>query len=65
MPIVGGLGTWIGPLLGALLLGSIQQIASVTLSSSWNLLIVGGVLVLFVTLAPNGLVGFFKKWSGK
>ena len=65
MPIVGGLGTWIGPLLGALLLGSIQQIATVNLSSSFNLLIVGGVLVLFVTLAPNGLVGFFKKRSGK
>lgn len=65
MPIVGGLGTWIGPLLGAVLLGTIQQVAAVTLSSSWNLLIVGGVLVLFVTLAPNGLVGLFKKRSGK
>ena len=61
MPIVGGLGSWIGPLIGALLLGSIQQIASVTLSSTWNLLIVGGVLVFFVTLAPNGILGIFKK----
>ena len=61
MPIVGGLGSWIGPLIGALLLGSIQQIASVTLSSTWKLLIVGGVLVFFVTLAPNGILGIFKK----
>jgi branched-chain amino acid transport system permease protein len=61
MPIVGGLGSWIGPVIGALLLGSIQQVASVTLSSTWNLLIVGGVLVFFVTLAPNGIMGIFKK----
>ena len=61
MPIVGGLGSWIGPLIGALLIGSIQQVASVTLSSTWNLLIVGGVLVFFVTLAPNGILGIFKK----
>lgn len=65
MPIVGGLGSWMGPLLGAFLLGTIQQVASVTLSSSFNLLIVGGVLVLFVTMAPNGLLGFFRKWIGK
>ncbi len=61
MPIVGGLGTWLGPLIGALLLGTIQQVASVTLSSTWNLLIVGGMLVFFVTLAPNGIMGIFKK----
>jgi branched-chain amino acid transport system permease protein len=61
MPIVGGLGSWLGPLIGALLLGTIQQVASVTLSSTWNLLIVGGMLVFFVTLAPNGLMGIFKK----
>jgi branched-chain amino acid transport system permease protein len=61
MPIVGGLGSWLGPLIGALLLGSIQQVASVTLSSTWNLLIVGGMLVFFVTLAPNGIMGIFKK----
>jgi len=61
MPIVGGLGTWLGPLIGALLLGTIQQVGSVTLSSTWNLLIVGGMLVFFVTLAPNGIMGIFKK----
>jgi branched-chain amino acid transport system permease protein len=61
MPIVGGLGSWLGPLIGALLLGTIQQVASVTLSSTWNLLIVGGMLVFFVTLAPNGILGIFKK----
>ena len=65
MPIIGGIGSWLGPLIGAVILSSIQQIASVNLSSSFNLLITGGVLVLFVTLAPNGIIGFFKKRDGK
>jgi len=61
MPLIGGMTSWIGPLIGALLLGSIQQIATV---SNWfgghpeiNLLIVGLLLMLFVIAAPNGIVG--------
>ena len=57
MPIIGGTTSWIGPLVGAILLGTLQQVATVTISSALNLLIVGVLLVLFVTLAPNGLVG--------
>jgi ABC-type branched-subunit amino acid transport system permease subunit len=30
----------------------------VTVSSAWNLLIVGLLLVLFVTFAPNGIMGW-------
>jgi len=61
MPLIGGMTSWIGPLVGALLLGSVQQVATV---SNWfgghpeiNLLIVGALLMLFVTTAPNGIVG--------
>ncbi len=57
MPMIGGTASWIGPLVGALLLGTIQEYARVTISSSVNLLIVGGLLVAFVIIAPNGLVG--------
>jgi branched-chain amino acid transport system permease protein len=57
MPLVGGTTTWIGPLIGAILLGTIQQVATVTISSAVNLLIVGVVLVGFVMIAPNGLYG--------
>jgi branched-chain amino acid transport system permease protein len=59
MPIIGGTASWVGPLIGAILLGTLQQVATVTISSALNLLIVGVLLVLFVTLAPNGLVGLF------
>jgi branched-chain amino acid transport system permease protein len=61
MPLIGGMTSWIGPLIGALLLGSVQQVATV---SNWfgghpeiNLLIVGLLLILFVIGAPNGIVG--------
>jgi branched-chain amino acid transport system permease protein len=57
MPMIGGTTTWIGPLMGAVLLGSLQQIATVTISSAVNLLIVGVLLVVFVIIAPKGIVG--------
>jgi branched-chain amino acid transport system permease protein len=62
MPMIGGTTSWVGPLLGALLLGSLQQIASVTISSAVSLLIVGLLLVFFVIIAPNGLIGLFNDY---
>jgi branched-chain amino acid transport system permease protein len=60
MPMIGGTASWIGPLVGAILLGTIQQVATVTISSAVNVLIVGVLLVLFVIIAPNGLVGMVQ-----
>jgi branched-chain amino acid transport system permease protein len=60
MPMIGGTSTWIGPLVGAILLGTIQEVARVTISSAVNLLIVGVLLVAFVIIAPNGLVGLVQ-----
>jgi branched-chain amino acid transport system permease protein len=62
MPMIGGTTSWIGPLIGAILLGSLQQIATVTISSAVNLLIVGLLLVAFVIIAPNGIVGLVQGW---
>ncbi len=57
MPLIGGTTSWVGPLIGSILLGTLQQIATVTISSAVNLLIVGCLLVGFVIVAPNGIVG--------
>ena len=57
MAMIGGASSWLGPLVGALLLGVVQQVAIVTISSEVNLLIVGVVLILFVAFAPHGIVG--------
>jgi branched-chain amino acid transport system permease protein len=59
MPLIGGTTVWFGPVIGAVLLGTAQQVATVTISSEINLLIVGLLLVGFVVVAPNGLVGLF------
>ncbi|MDQ0137631.1 branched-chain amino acid transport system permease protein [Neorhizobium galegae] len=60
MPLIGGTASWLGPFIGALLLGTAQQAMTVMISSSLNLLMVGVTLVLFVVLAPNGILGLFK-----
>jgi branched-chain amino acid transport system permease protein len=60
MPVIGGMSSWVGPILGAILLGTIQQLATVTISSALNLLIVGLLLIAFVIIAPNGIVGLVQ-----
>jgi branched-chain amino acid transport system permease protein len=60
MPMIGGTTSWIGPLIGAILLGTIQQVATVTISSAANLLIVGLLLVAFVIIAPKGIIGLVQ-----
>jgi len=60
MPLIGGMTSWIGPVIGAVLLGTIQQLATVTISSALNLLIVGVLLIAFVIIAPNGIVGLVQ-----
>ncbi|HXO01406.1 MAG TPA: branched-chain amino acid ABC transporter permease [Stellaceae bacterium] len=65
MPVIGGMTSWIGPVIGAVLLGTIQQVATVTISSALNLLIVGLLLIFFVIIAPNGIVGLVQSWRRK
>ena len=60
MPVIGGMTSWVGPIIGAVLLGTIQQLATVTISSALNLLIVGLLLIGFVMIAPNGIVGLVQ-----
>ena len=60
MPVIGGMTSWIGPIIGSVLLGTIQQLATVTISSALNLLIVGLLLIGFVIIAPNGIMGLIS-----
>jgi branched-chain amino acid transport system permease protein len=61
MPMIGGTTSWVGPVIGAVLLGAAQQVATVTISSELNLFIVGVVLVGFVVLAPEGILGLVRR----
>jgi branched-chain amino acid transport system permease protein len=62
MPLIGGTTIWFGPLIGSILLGVLTQLATVTISSAVNLLLVGVLLVGFVIVAPNGLVGLIQQF---
>lgn len=59
--IIGGTAHWLGPVLGAVLLASVQQIVTVTISSELNVLVVGVLLVVFVVAAPDGILGLLRK----
>ena len=64
MPIIGGTAHWFGPVIGAVLLGTVQQLVTVTISSELNVLVVGVLLVLFVVAAPEGIVGLTRRlWA--
>ncbi len=65
MSIIGGTSTWLGPVIGALLLGTIQQIVTVTIPGEINVLVVGVLLVIFVVGAPDGIIGLARKLRGR
>jgi branched-chain amino acid transport system permease protein len=60
--MIGGTIHWFGPVIGAVILGTLQQVVTVTISSEVNVLVVGVLLVFFVVAAPEGVLGLFKRW---
>jgi branched-chain amino acid transport system permease protein len=72
-PIVGGIGTVFGPLLGALVVKTLGELTKLTAGDApgLDLVIYGGVLVLIVAFAPHGIAGlltdlrmrFARLWS--
>src|SRR5215469_12375791 len=64
MSLIGGTAHWIGPVLGAIVLSTTQQLLTVTISSEVNVLILGVMLVLFVVGAPEGIIGLIRRLQG-
>jgi branched-chain amino acid transport system permease protein len=61
-PMIGGTTHWLGPVIGALILSTLQQLVTVTISNEMNVLVVGVLLVVFVVAAPEGILGLFRRW---
>ena len=59
-----GSAYWVGPVVGAILLGTTQQLLTVTISSEVNVLVLGVMLVLFVVVAPEGIIGLIQRVRG-
>jgi branched-chain amino acid transport system permease protein len=64
MSLVGGVESFVGPLVGAALLALLQQIALAFVSSSASLALVGVVFMAFVVVAPRGLIGLYRSLRG-
>jgi branched-chain amino acid transport system permease protein len=62
-PMIGGTAHFMGPVIGALILSTLQQLVTVTISSEMNVLVVGVLLVVFVVAAPDGILGLFRRWT--
>ena len=56
-----GTAHWAGPIIGAILLSTTQQLLTVTISSEVNVLLLGAMLVLFVVGAPEGIIGLIRR----
>jgi branched-chain amino acid transport system permease protein len=63
MPLIGGMTHWSGPVVGALLLGGVQQYfgSKNIITPELSLLFVGVLMMLFVAIAPNGILGLWNK----
>jgi urea transport system permease protein len=57
---VGGRGTLIGAVLGAVLINYAKSLVSEALPETW-LFIQGGLFLLVVTALPDGLVGWWRR----
>jgi len=63
-PIIGGMGTLFGPIIGSLFLTPLGEVIRFTMGgtqSGVQLLIYGGILILVVLLMPNGLIVPLRK----
>jgi branched-chain amino acid transport system permease protein len=61
-PLIGGPGTVLGPLIGALALGALSELTSITLGKSpgLNLVAFGVLLLIVLRFLPNGLMGMIR-----
>ncbi len=61
--VMGGIGTVIGPIVGAIVLTVISEYTRVTfsLTSGFDLFLYGIMVIFIVLFLPNGLVSLFKK----
>ena len=62
MVALGGRGTLVGPVLGALLIVLLENLVSVY-THRW-LLILGAVYIGTIVYAPEGILGALKQWKG-
>jgi len=61
--LIGGLGTLLGPLLGALAMPWLTQYLQFL--QEYRFLVFGPILVLLVIFVPHGIVGTYLGWRAR
>ena len=64
MTLLGGLNTFLGPVLGAAIVISLQDLLADRVGS-WVTVIIGAIFVVCVLLFRRGIVGEFEAWTAK
>jgi branched-chain amino acid transport system permease protein len=61
-PLIGGAGTVLGPLIGALALGALNELTTLALGKTpgVSLIAYGVLLLVILRFLPNGLMGLFR-----
>lgn len=62
--ILGGMDTTLGPLLGAVLLRALEELARHYVGGVGYQVVYGAVIILFVVTMPTGVVGVLRKLAG-
>jgi branched-chain amino acid transport system permease protein len=63
--ILGGMDTTAGPLLGAIVLRALEELARVWIGGIGYQVVYGAVIIAFVLALPRGLMGFIGKFAGR
>ncbi|TKT69660.1 branched-chain amino acid ABC transporter permease [Aquamicrobium sp. LC103] len=61
--LVGGIGTLMGPVLGAIALTWITQ--SLQFLETYRMIVFGPLLILLVMFWPNGIIGTYTRWQAR
>jgi branched-chain amino acid transport system permease protein len=64
MSILGGVGTTLGPVLGAVILSLVSEVMNVTVVSEAKLVVYGAILVGAVLFLPQGILGRLRGAPG-
>ncbi len=59
--VIGGLGSWVGTILSALILGLATTLMSAMGGTMWNNVLVFGLIILILIVRPSGLFGKQKE----
>jgi branched-chain amino acid transport system permease protein len=59
--VIGGLGSWVGTILAALILGMGTTVMSALGGTMWNNVLVFGLIILILIIRPSGLFGQQKE----